>query len=143
MFKNWIKKMKLKKNRIWELTKSFYQEREVRPEVDEVSVGENWVGFAEFLIDQVHDKGEVMLTSIANVLYLRGINQFCSASFLFALCLHSLLLDLADFGAATTVGLGEKRTRARGVSTFGPQARHSRLYPKQPWAFSGPRYSAL
>ena len=66
----------------------------------------------------MHDKGKVMLASIADVLYLRGIYQFCSASFLFPLCLHSFFSKVADFragsgaGAGTTVSLGKKRTRA-------------------------------
>lgn len=43
------------------------------PEIDEVSVGEDGIGFAELLIHQIHNQREVMLAAVAHVLYLRRL----------------------------------------------------------------------
>lgn len=49
------------------------QEGELRPEIDEVTVGEDGVGLAELVVDEAHDEGEVMLSAVARVLYLRRL----------------------------------------------------------------------
>lgn len=45
------------------------------PEVDEVAIGEDGVGFAEFVVDEAHDEGQVMLPAIAHVLNLTAIER--------------------------------------------------------------------
>lgn len=36
--------------------RELYQERKLGPEVDEVTISEYGVGFAEFLVDKIHDR---------------------------------------------------------------------------------------
>lgn len=50
-----------------------YEEGEIGPEINEVTIGEDGIGFAEFFINEAHDKGQVMLAGIAHILYLRFI----------------------------------------------------------------------
>lgn len=53
--------------------KGEYQEGELRPEIDEVTVGEDGVGLAELVVDEAHDEGEVVLSTVVRVLYLRRL----------------------------------------------------------------------
>lgn len=50
-----------------------HEEGEIGPEVDEVSVGEDGIGLAQLLIDQIHNQRQVVLAAVAHVLYLRRI----------------------------------------------------------------------
>lgn len=65
----------------------YYEEGELGPKIDEISVGEDGVWLAEFLIDQAHDQRQVMLASIAHILYLRFF-KFRFLFFFFGACLH-------------------------------------------------------
>lgn len=66
-----------------ERERNTYEEGELRPEIDEVTVGEDGVGLAELLVHQPHDKGQVMLSSVAHVLDFvpREIHACCSLLF--------------------------------------------------------------
>lgn len=50
-----------------------HEEREIGPEIDKVSVGEDGIGLAQLLINQIHNQRQVLLAAIAHVLYLRHI----------------------------------------------------------------------
>ena len=49
--------MKIQRERERESKKDEYQERELGPEIDEISVCKDRVGFAKFFINEAHDKG--------------------------------------------------------------------------------------
>lgn len=50
-----------------------HEEREIGPEIDEVSVGEDGIGLAQLLIHQIHNQRQMLLASVAYELYLRCI----------------------------------------------------------------------